>query len=58
MTVNWVLLCWTEPSFLCEENFRHGLHSGIYSAGYINRYDKVYLRADGHPAARGGWKRN
>ena len=31
MTINWVLLCSTEPSFLCEENFQHDMHSGRYT---------------------------
>ena len=35
MTINWVLLCSTEPSFLCEENFKHGMHSGRYTVQII-----------------------
>ena len=35
MTINWVLLCSTEPIFLCEENFKHGMHSGEYTVQVI-----------------------
>ena len=35
MTINWVLLCLTEPS-LCEENFKHGMHSGRHTVQIIS----------------------